>query len=819
MATQLTRRVLRVFLASPGDVREERDVAERVSADLNKIIGRHLQWQIDLHKWEDKSPSMGRPQSIINPDVDQCDLFVGLLWEHWGHPTGIYSSGFEEEFERAKARYQKTGEPQIWLVFKQPRPDKLTDPGPQLSGVLSFREKQIASNEVLFSTVKGTNEWERELSNWLTEHILGLSKPDQLITRPATSSPTAQSTDSKEPLESQGLEGQIPEQITDEFQILGKLIERNELEFWPGEEKLLREFDVARLHLLSSTWMSRRYTGDVLGTHEINQLYKYRLELQTAPQERVLLWRTLNNDSADLVPGWFWFREFKAERLSLLLFSFAKDDSLSQLRVQALQVLASAGIELPDSRWDLLPTADPEARIRWAAYDYLGAVANLDALPLLEQCTGNESDVDNHAASQARLHILARLDPESAFSELTTGAHYASDEMLRLIKLSLSKVKTPTLNKGLTTTDHRIRDLSAHELARRNELSIDDAEKLTKDPFIPIRKIGFEELIRRRRPVDLDKIKDFFSETEETPFYQLGRHRQLSDTFYGQPLRPDYSELADSVVLAFFRTLAPEELQKRIDWLKLLGPLAYGCLVSDHFGMIRDHIRDDIKGGFQRIRTAAFERLDASYSGEGVERLKKEIEELDSYIRDQFLEAAFAGLASHAEPSDLELARSYLSHPRATVKRAAAEIVGRFGTSDDAASLIAISNEPACEFKEDAAKCALRLSARPFEVAKTLTTSHTSELSALGFRWLLEDNSDPTRQFFENLLNDGLDSHRERAIYYLTKGATEATLQKFLEDYLEKESHYYNVITWLDRLVYAPAPLRAMYRRWLEKKM
>src|ERR1035438_5031378 len=104
---QTTRRVLNVFLASPTDVAKERAVAEEVVATVNKLIGRHLGWHIELQRWEDTVPGFGRPQALINPMVDECDLFVGLLWERWGQPSGEHSSGFEEEFERARERRKR----------------------------------------------------------------------------------------------------------------------------------------------------------------------------------------------------------------------------------------------------------------------------------------------------------------------------------------------------------------------------------------------------------------------------------------------------------------------------------------------------------------------------------------------------------------------------------------------------------------------------------------------------------------------------------------------------------------------------------------
>ena len=105
------RNVLRVFLASPSDVEDERKQARDVANAINRSIRDRLGWQIDLSIWEDLTPRYGRPQDAINADVDHCDVFVGLLWRRWGQPTGSYSSGFDEEFRRALTRRRKSGMP------------------------------------------------------------------------------------------------------------------------------------------------------------------------------------------------------------------------------------------------------------------------------------------------------------------------------------------------------------------------------------------------------------------------------------------------------------------------------------------------------------------------------------------------------------------------------------------------------------------------------------------------------------------------------------------------------------------------------------
>ena len=86
MTTEL--KVLNVFLASPGDLPDERSKAKEVVDELNQTA-RLLGWRIELLGWEDVAPGYVRPQSKINEHVDTCNLFVGLLYKRWGQPTGV----------------------------------------------------------------------------------------------------------------------------------------------------------------------------------------------------------------------------------------------------------------------------------------------------------------------------------------------------------------------------------------------------------------------------------------------------------------------------------------------------------------------------------------------------------------------------------------------------------------------------------------------------------------------------------------------------------------------------------------------------------
>jgi hypothetical protein len=109
---------LRIFLASPGGVEDERGVVRDVSLELSASL-RQYGWQFEVLGWERRGPKGGRAQAEINEDVRRCDVFLGILGNRWGTPTGEFSSGFAEEWSIARQRFAESGQPDLWIYFKQ----------------------------------------------------------------------------------------------------------------------------------------------------------------------------------------------------------------------------------------------------------------------------------------------------------------------------------------------------------------------------------------------------------------------------------------------------------------------------------------------------------------------------------------------------------------------------------------------------------------------------------------------------------------------------------------------------------------------------
>jgi hypothetical protein len=112
-------KVVRVLIASPGDLADDRDIAEQVVMRWNSVHSKDLGVVLMAMRWErDATPELGdRPQGIINRQiVDEADILLGLFWTRLGTPTGTAESGTAEEIEQ----FMQSGRPVLLLFSAAP---------------------------------------------------------------------------------------------------------------------------------------------------------------------------------------------------------------------------------------------------------------------------------------------------------------------------------------------------------------------------------------------------------------------------------------------------------------------------------------------------------------------------------------------------------------------------------------------------------------------------------------------------------------------------------------------------------------------------
>ena len=177
-------RLLKIFIASPSDVKLEREKAREEIIGLQPVAQK-LGCMLEAVGWETHAtPGMGRSQELINSLVRECDLFIGILWRKFGVPTGEAESGTLEEFNLARERYTKERAPEIMLYFREVHPDFLADPGQQLQKVLDFKQQVEDGHLALYQNYRDPEHLAGLLRQHVTDWLLKLTPMtnDQLVT-------------------------------------------------------------------------------------------------------------------------------------------------------------------------------------------------------------------------------------------------------------------------------------------------------------------------------------------------------------------------------------------------------------------------------------------------------------------------------------------------------------------------------------------------------------------------------------------------------------------------------------------------------------
>ncbi len=165
--------VLSIFLASPGDVADERARVAEVIFNWNRAWSRHLGLRLELLRWEDDSyPDIGDDaQAVINRQIpDDWDLFIGVMWARFGTPTSRSGSGTQEEYERALARHNTASEVSLLFYFKDASipPSKIDTA--QLKLVQDFK-KSVQSAGLLTWDFPDIDQFEKLVELHITKHV------------------------------------------------------------------------------------------------------------------------------------------------------------------------------------------------------------------------------------------------------------------------------------------------------------------------------------------------------------------------------------------------------------------------------------------------------------------------------------------------------------------------------------------------------------------------------------------------------------------------------------------------------------------------
>jgi len=158
---------IRIFISSPSDVNTERQEVQEVIDELNRTLGEHNGFVLFPLTWEKNTyPSVETySQDAINKQIDDYDIFVGIMSNRYGSPTPNAGSGTEEEFNSA---YEKRDSVQIMFFFKNAQIMSNDVDIEQLQKVREFK-KGIESKGVFYKDF--TNDFKKLFRESLTKYI------------------------------------------------------------------------------------------------------------------------------------------------------------------------------------------------------------------------------------------------------------------------------------------------------------------------------------------------------------------------------------------------------------------------------------------------------------------------------------------------------------------------------------------------------------------------------------------------------------------------------------------------------------------------
>ena len=169
-------KILKIFLASPSDVRPEREMIFALKQDLDHLIGKPNQIRFEFVNWERSAyPGIGEDaQDVINQNIkEDYSIFIGIFWQRFGTPTNRAESGTEEEYNRAYQKYKAAPTcNHIMMYFKTAAPKNIYElDHEQFQKVRKFK-KEIQKQGVLYWEFQNPDD----LKTLLLIHISNLVK-------------------------------------------------------------------------------------------------------------------------------------------------------------------------------------------------------------------------------------------------------------------------------------------------------------------------------------------------------------------------------------------------------------------------------------------------------------------------------------------------------------------------------------------------------------------------------------------------------------------------------------------------------------------
>jgi hypothetical protein len=631
--------------------------------------------------WEETVSGYGRPQHLINQDVDRCDLFLGMMWKRWGTPPdaeGKFTSGFHEEFERSIKRRKESEKPEISLFFKEIDEEFMNDRGPDLIKVLEFRDKIISEKSILFQYFTTIRDIEVLIRKCVSHYVNRIKKDELTETRENYEKQTKsqnivessnQKIDISSPLSSEGFS------FLEKF--IGKIRNSDAIDN-------LSTCDIARFRLLANSIYKSGNHDNLLGVHDINILFANRNELVFGNTEIKSLmkfgFQSLNNENA---PLWYWYSKQKSPDYDgAVVYSFIGQNDNE--KVGAIRVLTLLGISLPDEKilkreWIISSWFSKESstQVRNAALEYFEKNGDFKDFDIVKTEYERNDYSTSRKALESMISILYRAGEEGASEKLILDTQFDSldSSILHNVLDGFGKLEIDQLQAGLEHRNSEIRLRSLRVLNKKGALSTEIAEKLSNDSDSTVRYEALSILVGLGKTYSDKEAREILVKPQKQ--YGIG--------LLGGVSRSDKEGEVYFNKFTFDRLceLKEKELIKLDNKALVYDDAPYFALAHKYFSKHANKLRANVDDQFRDYFDKRIERVKAIGNNTKINELVNKIKKSEDFNRKDLTRKGLGILCKKGKLEDINRIRENLRTSYAGASILDAEYFQENGDWDD----------------------------------------------------------------------------------------------------------------------------------------
>lgn len=802
-----TFRLIRVFLASPGDLQDERRLAKDAIDEINKQIAPRLGFRVELMAWEETLPGYGRPQDIINQELDICELFIGMMWKKWGTPPAVqssYSSGFEEEFERSFLRREETGKPEIAIFFKEVDPAFLYDPGDDLKKVIEFQDRLELEKAILYKKFKDSYELQGYVREKVTQYLIDLEKS-------IIENQEKERAKSKKPIE-ENEQTQNQEPVKSPFSAEGHsflkgFIEKTEAE---NSAENITPLEVARFRLLATTISKSGNNEPFLGVHDANIIYSNKNDVVFGKQEiSKLVDCGLKNIEHSNVPLWHWYSLNLNNMHSKEFFLFETLGFSEKDRcIGALKVIRLVGTKLPVGtnlnraffikRWF---SSDASNNVKLSALSYLKLHGLYEDLPFIQTEFDMGDSQTAKSSIETILSIMLRSNgKEAAETALKTQFETIDNKLIKQVVSGELSMDDDLLRLGLKHRNAEVRLACINKLKNDDKLTLNDAKTLADDDVASVRSVALYALLSQNQLLSDVEIRNILVKPKGQRAGGLlsgltSAHDEEGEKYHNNYLSTKLFKMDEKSLVEITKSGS------------IYNDLPYFVLCERYFNKYSDQLRKVVEDQFKSYFDNHMKSMEERYSNKTSDTLQK-TRDLEMYLRQNLVRKGLDVLCRIGHADDL--ARVQKNIRSGFTKSSVSEIkyFKKMGEWDDIPYIIKAEENHTTSRRASfstndswhslIADAIYNLGSSRLEELLSMVMPDRVFIKLINI-CAITKFSQLSNDIIFTMLNNEKDDIRKSCSLKCIQSFKKSKLKAILNDYISRDDcRYYNVIHWLD---------------------